>query len=60
MSVFLFGRHVLDESSFWGQSFSWVSDVMFELASLLSGEGIPIRFLITCLSFSLPVERHFS
>ena len=60
---------------FWGQSFSWVSAVLFELASLLSGidlpvgslivrldvrASLPVWFLICCLGVCLPVGKAFS
>ena len=45
---------------FWGRSFSWVSAVLFEFASLLSGIDLPVGCLIFCLGVSLPVGRTFS
>ena len=50
----------LNKTPFWGESCGWVSDVLFGLMSLLSEAGLPMDFLIFCLSFSLPVGGHFS
>ncbi len=69
MSVFLLGKHFLNESSFWGKSSCWNRDLLFGcqsscwecifIISLLSGASLPVGFLISCLGVILPVGKKF-
>ena len=64
------GKKFLNESSFWGRSFCWVCDFLFGcqsscredilLISLLSGSGLSVGFVISCLGVGLPVGKTFS
>ena len=68
------GRHFLDESWFWGESFYWVCDFLFGsqsrccqssirerifLMSLLSGASLYVGFVVSCLCVSLAVGMCF-
>ena len=64
------GKKFLTESSLWGRSFCWVCDFLFGcqsscredilLISLLSGSGLSVGFVISCLGVGLPVGKTFS
>ena len=97
VSAFLFGRHFLNESSFWressccicdllfgcqlgthfhkkspfwGKDCCWVVDLLFgcqsscweniSSKSLLSGAGLSVGFVTSCLGAVLPVGKTFS